>query len=111
MSPLSRIASFILILHGLINLFHGIYTFVSPTGYIAATGTMFTGSPDKAVQAIGMGAIGIGLYQVVFAYQGNRALILATLLMRLGFMGVMAQWGNTGAVVTRRKTNSLQKVH
>ncbi|KAH7082077.1 hypothetical protein FB567DRAFT_594582 [Paraphoma chrysanthemicola] len=99
MSPLSRMANFILVLHGLGNLSQGIYTVASPRGYAALTGDLFAGAPDKALQAIGMGAIGIGLYETIFAYQGNRQLIFATLPMRIAFAGVMASWGVGTAVL------------
>jgi hypothetical protein len=47
---------------------------------------------------IGLGAIGVGWYELIFAYQNNRALIIATIPMRLFFAFIMLAWGNTGVV-------------
>lgn len=47
---------------------------------------------------LGLGAIGVGWYELVFAYQNNHALILATIPMRLFFALVMWTWGNTGVI-------------
>jgi hypothetical protein len=48
--------------------------------------------------SIGLGGIGVGWYELIFAYQKNRALILATIPMRLFFAFIMLAWGNTGVV-------------
>lgn len=57
---------------------------------------------DKSVvlrlTGTGLGAIGVGWYELIFAYQNNRALILATIPMRLFFAFIMLSWGNTGVV-------------
>lgn len=47
---------------------------------------------------LGLGAIGVGWYELVFAYQCNRALIAATIPMRLFFAIVMWTWGNHGVI-------------
>jgi hypothetical protein len=54
MSPLSQLARAILILHGLMNIAQGAYSFVSPQEYAVRTGNMFKGAPDKAIQSIGI---------------------------------------------------------
>ena len=41
----------------------------------------------------GLGSFGVGYYQLVFTYYGNRALVVATIPMRLLFAGLMASWG------------------
>ena len=53
MSPLSRVARLLLILHGLVNVAQGIYSIVSPQWYATLVGDMFDGAPDKALQSIG----------------------------------------------------------
>lgn len=47
----------------------------------------------------GLGALGIGWYQLVFAWQGNRALIVATIPLRLVFAAVVYRSSGWGAVV------------
>jgi hypothetical protein len=42
--------------------------------------------------------MGVGWYQLVFAYQNNRTLILATIPMRLFFAVVMWGWENSAAM-------------
>jgi hypothetical protein len=42
--------------------------------------------------------MGVGWYQLVFAYQKNRSLILATIPMRLFFAVVMWRWGNSAVM-------------
>jgi hypothetical protein len=116
MSPLSRIAQLLLITHGLLNIAQGIYSLVSLQEYAALGGDIFAGAPDKALKSIGeysvhqtiphqsanrrtgLGAIGVGWYELIFAWQYNRALILSTIPMRLMFAAVISSWGNTGAV-------------
>jgi hypothetical protein len=48
--------------------------------------------------SIGFGEIGVGWYELIFAYQKIRALILATIPMRLFYAFIMLAWGNTGVV-------------
>lgn len=115
MSPLSKLSQILLITHGLLNIAQGIYSLISPQSYAALGGDVFAGAPDKALKAIGefnehhaclqtsniqtgLGAIGVGWYELIFAWQYNRALILATIPMRLMFAAAISSWGNSGAV-------------
>jgi hypothetical protein len=50
------------------------------------------------VRCIGLGSIGVGWYQLVFTYQNNRTLIIATIPMRLFFAVVMWNWGNSAVM-------------
>jgi hypothetical protein len=50
------------------------------------------------VRCTGLGSIGVGWCQLVFAYQNNRTLILATIPMRLFFAIVMWNWGNSAVM-------------
>jgi hypothetical protein len=46
----------------------------------------------------GLGAIGVGWYELIFAWQSNRGLILATIPLRLLFGCVIWDWGSRTAV-------------
>lgn len=50
MSPISRMARLLLILHAFVNIVFGIYPFVNPGEYAAITGVE---GPDKTLQSIG----------------------------------------------------------
>jgi hypothetical protein len=50
------------------------------------------------VRCTGLGSIGVGWYQLVFAYQNNRTLIFATIPMRVFFAFVMWSWGNSAVM-------------
>lgn len=56
------------------------------------------GQIDTANHQPGLGGIGVGWYELIFAYQNNRVLILATIPMRLLFASIMTSWGNNGVV-------------
>jgi hypothetical protein len=48
----------------------------------------------------GLGAIGVGWYEFIFAYQNSRTLYLATIPMRLLFAAITGNfWGWTNGVV------------
>ncbi|KAJ4307620.1 hypothetical protein N0V94_009673 [Neodidymelliopsis sp. IMI 364377] len=97
-SRLSQTARFLLILHGLFNICQGIYSVTKPQAWAARAGNSFKNTPDHAVQAIGLGSIGIGWYQFVFACQNNQALFIATIMLRLVYAGVVATWGDQRVV-------------
>jgi hypothetical protein len=40
----------------------------------------------------GLGNIAVGWYQLIFAAQGNRRMMLSTVPLRLGFAVVMGYW-------------------
>jgi hypothetical protein len=106
----------ILIAHDLMNMAQGIYSLFSPKEYGALVGDTFASTPDKALQSIGapphhqslqqttdsncigLGALGVGWYELIFAYQNNRALTLATIPLRLVFASVMWNWENSGVM-------------
>lgn len=46
----------------------------------------------------GLGALGIGWYQLIFAWQGNKALIVATIPLRLVFAAVVYRASGWDAV-------------
>ncbi|OSS51865.1 hypothetical protein B5807_03466 [Epicoccum nigrum] len=68
MSSLSHLARYLLILHGLLNIAQGLYSITNPQGWMHHAGPMFSGAPDHAVCAIGLGALGVGWYQFVFSW-------------------------------------------
>jgi hypothetical protein len=47
---------------------------------------------------VGLGALGIGWYQLIFAWQGNKALIVATIPLRLVFAAVVYRASGWDAV-------------
>jgi hypothetical protein len=116
MSPLSQLSRVILVAHGVMNIAQGTYSLYSPKEYGALVGDTFAGTPEKALQSIGrlphhrsystqfdsdsigLGAIGVGWYELIFAYQNNRALILATIPLRFVFAYVMWTWENSGVM-------------
>ncbi|KAF1922751.1 uncharacterized protein M421DRAFT_10294 [Didymella exigua CBS 183.55] len=63
----SRTARALLILHGLLNVAQGFYCLLRPC----------------------LGALGVGWYQFVFACQNNRALISATIPLRINYAAVV----------------------
>ncbi|CAN9328963.1 unnamed protein product [Alternaria alternata] len=89
MSPISRMARLLLILHAFVNIVFGIYPFVNPGEYAAITGVE---GPDKTLQSTGLGGIAVGWYQLIFTLQGNRRMMASTIPMRLGFAAVMYSW-------------------
>ncbi|KAJ4993694.1 hypothetical protein SVAN01_00748 [Stagonosporopsis vannaccii] len=96
----SKIARFILIGHGLLNIAQGIYSIIRTQDWVIIAGSGFTGSPPAAVQAIaGLGALGIGWYQFVFACQNNQPLLAVTVPLRLVYASILAWSGNNGKVV------------
>ncbi|KAG9191182.1 hypothetical protein G6011_09270 [Alternaria panax] len=89
MSPISRMARLLLILHSFVNIALGIYPFFNPEEYSAITGVE---GPDQTLQSIGLGEIAVGWYQLIFTLQGNRRMMASTIPMRLGFAVVMYTW-------------------
>lgn len=47
----------------------------------------------------GLGMLGIGWYQAIFAWQNNKGLLVATIPLRLVYAAITASWGYRGAVV------------
>ncbi|KAJ4399651.1 hypothetical protein N0V91_009304 [Didymella pomorum] len=72
-SLMSRTALTLLILHALLNIAQGVYCITHPAAWLELAPDAFQGSPNAAVQAIGLGALGIGWYQLVFAWQAEHA--------------------------------------
>ncbi|KAI4937400.1 uncharacterized protein J4E92_002131 [Alternaria infectoria] len=89
MSPISRMARLLLILHSIVNIALGIYPFINPEEYSAITGME---GPEKTLQSIGLGAVAVGWYQLIFTFQGNRRMMASTIPLRLGFAAVMYGW-------------------
>lgn len=53
MSLIKSILRSILFLHGLLNIAQGLYGVLRPTEFVKASGRMFEGAPEVAVQSIG----------------------------------------------------------
>ncbi|KAF3040738.1 hypothetical protein E8E12_008391 [Didymella heteroderae] len=109
MSLASRIAFTLLIFHALLNIAQGVYCVTRPTAWLQLAPSAFEGAPDAAVQAIGLGALGIGWYQLIFAWQGNRALVIATIPLRLVFAAVVYRTSGWGAVAIYQPFGSRQQ--
>ncbi|KAF1360952.1 hypothetical protein EJ07DRAFT_45758, partial [Lizonia empirigonia] len=89
MSRLSQTARFLLILHGILNIAQGLYSITQPRAWAALAGPDLTRTPVQAVQAIvGLGMLGVGWYQAVFAWQNNKGLLVATIPLRLVYAAV-----------------------
>lgn len=116
---IANIARFLLIIHGLANMAQGFYSITDPYGWRELAPESFKRTPDAAVQAIGiclpafstlslgfyeglieagLGALGIGWYQFVFACQNNRSLFIATIPLRIVYAFVVARWAGRDAV-------------
>lgn len=53
MTPIKSILRTVLILHGMLNIAQGLYGVLRPADFVQASGRMFEGTPDVAVQSIG----------------------------------------------------------
>ncbi|KAF2628283.1 hypothetical protein BU25DRAFT_448224 [Macroventuria anomochaeta] len=93
MSRISQIARFLLLIHGLLNIAQGLYCIAQPLAWSELAGSAFRGTPNPAVQSIGLGALGVGWYQCVFACQNNKALFIATIPLRIIYAAIIARWG------------------
>lgn len=47
----------------------------------------------------GLGALGIGWYQLIFAWQNNQPLFAATVPLRIVYATILASWGGHGKAV------------
>ncbi|KAF3008499.1 hypothetical protein E8E13_005324 [Curvularia kusanoi] len=99
MSRISQAARFLLALYGLINIAQGLYSITNPQGWTHLAGANFAGSPAHAVQAIGLGALGVGWYQFIFACQNNQPLLAATVPLRIVYGAIIAKSGGDRKVV------------
>ncbi|XP_014560704.1 hypothetical protein COCVIDRAFT_34362 [Bipolaris victoriae FI3] len=96
MSPFSRMARMLLIMHSLVNMALGAYSFVNTQEYAAITGVE---ASDRALQSIGLATVAVGWYQLIFTLQGNRLMMASTIPLRCGFAAVMATWDKTPLVL------------
>lgn len=90
-----RVARYLLIVQALGNVLQGLHSIFYPSQYAESAG--FSPSQDNAIQSIGLGSLGMGVYGLVGAISGDRVFFYITSGLRLAFAAlVLLIWGRWG---------------
>ncbi|KAK4617578.1 hypothetical protein CLAFUW4_12451 [Fulvia fulva] len=93
MSSIQKAARWLLVLHGIGNIAQGTFSILRPDSFASAAGPRFLGSPDQAIQSIGLGSLGVGIYGAAGALSNDRRFFVVTAAMRFLFGLIVAtQW-------------------